>query len=89
MTSTDSEETRIVAKLPYLDLAVVHRHQYGGAEEMVIGVRLSPLGQQHCHPFAVATPLLPWMLVTQALWSSWLGGVAALAAIPLPFRKDL
>jgi hypothetical protein len=89
MTNTGGEETRIVARLSHLDLAVVHRQQYGGAEEMLIGVRLSPLGQHLCHPLAVAAPLLPWMLVTQALWSSWLGGLAALAAAPLPFGKDL
>ena len=74
MTRMQGEETRMVARLPHVDLAVVHRRANCGAEEMLVALRLAPPGQ------AVMNPLLPWMLLSQALWSSWLGGLAALMA---------
>ena len=82
MTRMQGEETRIVARLSHVDLAVVHRRANCGTEEMLVALRLAPPGQ------AVMNPLLPWMLLSQALWSSWLGGLAALMAAARSFQTS-
>ena len=79
MTRMQGEETRIVARWPHVDLAVVHRRADCGAEEMLLGLRLASPGQ------GIMSPFLPWMLFGQALWSSWLGGLATLMAAPRSF----
>jgi hypothetical protein len=82
MTRMQGEETRIVARLPHVDLAVVHRRANCGAEEMLVALRLAPPGQ------AIMNPLLPWMLLSQALWSSWLGGLVSLMAAARSFETS-
>ena len=72
MMRMHGEETRIVARWPQVDFAVVHRRAECGAEEMLLGLRLASPGQGTMNPF------LPWILLSQALWSSWLDGLAAL-----------
>jgi hypothetical protein len=82
MASGDPEETRAYARLPGLDIAVLHRGVHGGGEEMVIAVRTAPSLAALGRPLGAADPLLLWMRLGQAAWASWLGCLAAASAPP-------
>ncbi len=71
--ATESEETRVLARLPHVDLAVVHRRPRDGrGDQILVAVQLAPsarLGDAS----ALVNPFFPWLLLGPTLWSSWLG----------------
>ena len=83
MGSRDPDETRAFARLPGLDIAVLHRAARGGdGEQVVVAVRTAPAFGALGRPVEVADPLLLWMGLAQAMWASWLGCLAAASAPP-------
>jgi hypothetical protein len=84
MTSGDPEETRAYARLPGLDIAVLHRGARSGSrEEVMIALRVAPSFPALVRPaWTVAEPLLLWARLGQALWTSWLDCLAAASAPP-------
>ena len=84
MMRGDRDETQVVARLPQLDLVLVHRRPQGGdgGEQMVIALRAAPSFDAFGRLLAAANPLLFWMRLTQAVCSPWLDGLGAAATPP-------
>ena len=75
----DRDETKVVARLPGHDIAVVHRGARSGGEEVMVALRaVSPF----CVPghLGAANPLLFWMAGTA--WDPWLCWLAAVSQPP-------
>ncbi len=89
MASGDPEETRAFARLPGLDIAVLHRGARGGeGEQVVIALRTAPPFAALGRPTPAVDPLLLWMGLAQAAWASWLGCLAAAATPPWIARGE-
>ncbi len=89
MASGDPDETRAFARLPGLDIAVLHRGARGGdGEQVMIAMRAVPSFRALGRPMGAADPLLLWMGLTQAVWASWLGYLAAAATPPWITRGE-
>jgi len=89
MASSDPIETRAFARLPGLDVAVLHRGARGmDGEQVVIALRAVPSFAALGRPIGMADPLLLWMRLAQAAWASWLGCVAAVATPPWLARDE-
>jgi hypothetical protein len=88
MASGDPDETRAYARLPGLDIAVLHRGVHGGGEEVVVAVRTVPSSAAFGCPLGAADPLLLWMGLAQMAWASWLGCFAAATTPPWIARDD-
>ena len=83
MASGDPDETGAYARLPGLDLAVLHRGALGmDGAQVVVALRAVPSFAALGRPLGAADPLLLWMRLTQAVWASWLGCLAVASAPP-------
>jgi hypothetical protein len=82
MASGDPTETRACARLPGLDIAVLHRGVHGGGEEVVVAFRTAPSFAAPSRPLGAADPLLLWTGLAQMAWASWLGCLAAASTPP-------
>jgi hypothetical protein len=84
MQSDGYDETRVWARLPGLDLAMVHRSEAGKGEQVLLALRCAPsftaLG-----PPVMAPPFLVWIRLMQGLWVACLTGFTAAA---LPWRDN-
>lgn len=82
MASGQPEETRAYARLPGLDIAVLHRGPgcAGEGEQVTIAMRTAPSFAALGRPVSAVDPFLLWMGLAQAAWTSWLGCVAAASA---------
>lgn len=88
------DETRATARLPHLDVEIVHRRlPEGDAEQLAISLRASPSfdafarhleAQAGLWPWLALNPWLGWQQMWQAAWQPWL----ALAARPADPRPD-
>jgi hypothetical protein len=80
----DRDETRAFARLPGLDIAVLHRGtRADGGAQVVIALRAMPTADAIRPPtMAASDPFLFWVSLTQAAWTSWLACLAA-ASTPL------
>jgi hypothetical protein len=77
------DETRALARLPGLDIAVVHRGGGpGSGEELLVAFRAAPSSGWLGRPIDAADPLLFWTRLSQATWTFWLGCLAAATALP-------
>ena len=83
MRNGEPDETRAFARLPGLDIAVVHRSiREGHGEQVMIAFRTAPPSDP-LRPFVQAAwPFLFWVRLTQVAWTSWLGSVTAGVAPP-------
>ena len=88
MSSGDPNETRAYARLPGLDIAVLHRGVHGGGEEVVVAFRTAPSLAALGRPLGAADPMLLWMGLAQMAWASWLGCLAAASTPPWIARGD-
>jgi hypothetical protein len=90
MAHCHPEETRAYARLPGLDIAVLHRGAHGGSgEQVMIALRAVPSFAALGHPaWGAADPLVLWMRLGQAMWASWLGCLAAATTPPWIGRGD-
>lgn len=81
MARSDYDETRAVARLPNLDIEILHRRPWQGNEEqMVITVRAVPSFEAFGRFWEAANPLLFWARMMQVAWSPWLGAPPPVAA---------
>ena len=89
MGSRDPDETRAFARLPCLDIAVVHRGAWGeDGEQIMVALRAVPSFGALGRPLGAADPFLLWMRLAQAAWTSWLGCLAAASTPPWIARGD-
>ncbi len=71
-------ETRAVARLPGVDIAIVHTEAHeGGGESVTI-----MLQQTAARPISAFDPVGLWLQMTQAAWAPWLAVTASLWGIP-------
>ena len=82
MASGDPDETRAYARLPGLDIAVLHRGADEGGEEVVVAWRTAPSFGALARPLGAADPLLLWLGLAQMAWASWTGCLAAASTPP-------
>ena len=89
MARSDYDETRAVARLPHLDIEILHRRPWQGDEEqMVITVRAVPSFEAFGRFVEAASPLVFWARMMQLAWSPWLGAFPlAAAALKSPSRR--
>ncbi len=89
MAKGDYDETRAVARLPHLDIEILHRRPWQGDEEqMVITVRAVPSFEAFGRFVEAANPLVFWARMTQLAWSPWLGAFPlAAAALKSPSQR--
>ncbi len=76
MARSDYDETRVVARLPSLDIEILHRRPWRGDEEqMVITVRAVPSFEAFGQLWEAANPLMFWARLMQVAWSPWIGAL--------------
>ena len=76
MARSDYDETRVVARLPSLDIEILHRRPWrGGEEQMVITVRAVPSFGAFARFWEAANPLVFWARLMQVAWSPWIGAL--------------
>ena len=91
MARGEPDETRAYARLPGLDIAVLHRAAHGkDGEQVVVALRAAPSFGALGRPTigAAADPLMLWMGLTQAVWATWLGCLAAATRPPWLTRDE-
>jgi hypothetical protein len=89
MAIGDQDEARVFARLPNLDIAVVHRVARGReGEQVMIALRAVPSLEVVERLIEAADPLLFWMRLTQAAWTSWLGCLSAAVTPPWIIRGE-
>ena len=81
MENDHFEETRAVARLPNLDIEIVHsRSAEGDAERLTVCLQAVPSFEAFGRFIETANPFLFWMRFAQTAWAPWLGP----AAVSLP-----
>ena len=72
------DETRATARLPNLDIEIIHgRSADGDAERLSISVLAVPSFEAFGRYIEAANPFLFWMRVAQTAWAPWLGSAPA------------
>ncbi len=77
MTRDKPEEMRAVARLPGIDIDILHRRsEEVDGEEMLIRVRAMPSFDAALGVFETGNPFLMWSRMVQAAWAPWLSLMA-------------
>jgi hypothetical protein len=85
MPQGEFEETKAVARLPNLQIEIVHGHSRAGdAERLSISVLAVPSFEAFGSHLQAANPFLFWMRFAQAAWAPWLSAIPA-----MPLRNAL
>ena len=72
------EETRAIARLPNLDIEIIHGCSAdGNAERLSISVLAVPSFDAFGRAMEAANPFLFWMRIAQRAWAPWLGSTQA------------
>jgi len=78
MDQSDYDETRATARLPNLDIEILHRRPWEGNEKhLVVTLRAVPSFEAFGRFLEASNPLLTWTRMMQTAWSPWLGGFTA------------
>jgi hypothetical protein len=81
MTRSEFEETRAVARLPHLDIEILHRRPWEGeGEQLMVSLRATPSFEALGRMLEAGNPMLFWSGVMQAAWAPWLGAMEAATA---------
>src|SRR3954447_15904787 len=76
MDKSPYDETRATARLPNLDVEIVHRRPWEGNEEhLMVTLRAVPSDEALGRLLEVSNPLLVWTRMMEAMWSPWVGGL--------------
>ena len=85
--AAEADTTRATARLPGLDIEIVHRRAVeGDAEEISINLRAAPSFEAFGRALEAANPVAFWAQSAQLAWLSWL---AVARALPLPWTLAL
>jgi hypothetical protein len=72
------DETKATARLPNLDIEIVHsRSPAGDAERIAITLRAVPSFAAFGRFLDATNPFLFWMRFAETAWTPWLGAAAA------------
>ncbi len=78
MAESDYDETRVIARLPYFDIEILHRRPWQGDEEqMLISVQAVPSLEAFSRLLEASSPLLFWTRMMQTVWSPGLSQILA------------
>jgi hypothetical protein len=78
MPQGDFGETKAVARLPDLEIEIIHgRSRAGDAERLSISVLAVPSLEAFESYLQAANPFLFWMRFAQAAWAPWLSAIPA------------
>jgi hypothetical protein len=73
MNRQDIEETRATAKLPGLDVEIVHRRTEDASAELItISLRATPSVEAFSRYLETANPFLAWTRMMELAWQPWL-----------------
>ena len=76
MEKSPYDETRATARLPNLDVEIVHRRPWEGNEEhLMVTLRAVPSFEAFGRLLEASNPLLVWARMMEAAWSSWARGL--------------
>ena len=85
MEKNPYDETRATARLPNLDIEILHRRPWEGNEEhLMVTLRAVPSFEAFGRLLEVSNPLLVWTRMMEAAWSPWVRGLTT--ALPPSFR---
>jgi hypothetical protein len=92
LPDNDTEVTRAAARLPGLDIEIVHRRAPDGdAEQLSITLQATPSFDAVAHHLDAANPFAFWAQAVQLAWLPWLETTRALmlpwagmASLPKP-----
>ena len=72
MDKSQYDETRATARLPNLDIEILHRRPWEGNEEqIVVMLRAVPSFEAFGRLLEASNPLLVWTRMMEAMWSPW------------------
>jgi hypothetical protein len=78
MAKGEYDDTRAVAQLPGIGIAVMHRRAWDGAgEQLMVAVHAAPSFLAPFRLVEAANPFLFWARMAQALWSPWFAALPA------------
>ena len=83
MKRQELKETRAVARLPHLEIEILHRRPWGGegeGEQVMISLRAQPSFEAFGRYLETADPLRLWSGLMQAAWAPWFSAFAAASA---------
>lgn len=67
-------ESRATARLPRLDIEILHsRSAHGNSESLSISLQAMPSFEAFGRYLAATNPFLFWMRAAQTAWAPWLG----------------
>ena len=76
MVESAYDETRATARLPNLDIEILHRRPWEGNEEqIVVMLRAVPSFEAFGRLLEASNPLLVWTRMMEAAWSPWVRGL--------------
>jgi hypothetical protein len=76
MALSKYDETRATARLPSLDVEILHRRPWEGNEgQLVVTLRAVPSFEAFGRFLEASNPLLVWTRMMEAAWSPWVGGL--------------
>ena len=76
MVESAYDETRATARLPNLDVEILHRRPWEGNEEqLVVMLRAVPSFEAVGRWLEVSNPLVVWTRMMEAAWSPWVHGL--------------
>ena len=76
MDKSPYDETRATARLPTLDIEILHRRPWEGNEEqIVVMLRAVPSFEAFGRLLEASNPLLVWTRMMEAAWSPWVSGL--------------
>ena len=76
MDKSPYDETRAMARLPNLDIEILHRRPWEGNEEqIVVMLRAVPSFEAFGRLLEASNPLLVWTRMMEAAWSPWVHGL--------------
>jgi hypothetical protein len=76
MEMSKYDETRATARLPNLDIEILHRRLWEGNEEhLMVTLRAVPSFEALGRLLEASHPLLVWTRMMQAAWSPWVHGL--------------
>lgn len=102
MQGSDFDETKASARLPLLDIDIVHRRpREGGAEQLLVSLQAVPSYAAFGRFLEAANPFYAWASLVQMAWLPWLTAFSSAPLVrgldelpafgtepPLPKRTD-
>jgi hypothetical protein len=81
MEKSPYDETRATARLPNLDIEILHRRPWEGNEEhLMVTLRAVPSFEAFGRLLEASNPLLVWTRMMEAAWSPWVRGISTALA---------